>query len=315
MAFKNHSRFIPFGQLCPYNLHSVTHKVKKNEETGNSLLDSNKSLYRIQSYSPNLRAPQGSKHGTGGIQTVAEGLLDIRSLCAGSSYLRLDTAHSKVKNFLELARKHTQLLRTRCGMARLELTFKSISLTDDEVFDNGVRTLMHAFRDNIKIYSSDLVADLADISLLAFEGISSAVLLSMAPNLSEVQPSWDEFADVWSCLTYVAINFFSGKRSYDTRTTYAPRLGYTFSRPLYKSSWVGVNSALSLTCGTEKILDRYTNIWYSHNYTDSAALRTEMKNKFMTLDNSINTKLGESLIILIMRFLAKLRRKSKLNQS
>lgn len=272
----------------------MTHLVKKDKETGNSLLDSNKSLYRIQSYSPNLRAPQGSKHGTGGIQTIGEGLLDIRSLCAEDSYLRLDMAYSKIQIFLELARKHTALLRTSCGMARLELTFISKSLTDDEVFDNGIRTLMHAFRDNIKVYSSELVADLADISLLAFEGISSALLLSMQPNLSKVQPSWDEFGEVWACLTYVAKNFFSGKRSYDTRTTYAPRLGYIFSRPLYKSSWVGVNSALHLLCGTEKNLDMCANIWYNYNCPNENlnARRIELREIFMTLDSNINTKLG-----------------------
>ena len=61
----------------PWNVHSVTVKVKRGQLVGNEFLDNNLSLSRVQAYSPTLRAPQGQKHAAGGVQWCGESLLKI----------------------------------------------------------------------------------------------------------------------------------------------------------------------------------------------------------------------------------------------
>jgi hypothetical protein len=271
-------------------LHSITHKVKGSSPTGNEILDENRSLRRVQSYSPNLRVPNGNN----GVQKIGEELMDIRSLVrptdnANHSYVGMDTAASKATKWLGLAKKHISLLRESCGMARLELTFET-NVLDDNVLDKGIETLMKTFVKSTKAYSGNLVTNLAEISLLSYEGIFNALMVWFQPNSVCVPPCWDTFGDVWQYLTYISTTFFSGKRSYQSKASYTPRLGYMFSRPFLNPSWVGINTAISKNCVNEENLKNLTSIWNKTRGITSTDSIVQMKKKILRLDGKFDTK-------------------------
>lgn len=303
--YRHHSRFIPFGQLCPFNLHPVTHKVtKKSPPTGHEMLDKNKSLYRIQSYSPNLRSP----HGTGGVQKIGETLMDIRTFVRTSdamdkSYISLSEAAAKSAKWSKLARSHIKQLRTSCGMARLELTFLSKDLQSDKVFTDGISTVINTFVKSTKVYSAELVADLAEISLLGFEGVSSALLTWFQGSFISVPLCWNTFSEVWQYLTFVATNFFSGRRCYDRKAFFTPRLGYLFSRPVVNPSWVGINAALVQICSNEENLLKLKNCWYeSSGMTDYFnERRGDVNRNIIDLSGKFDTKFKAFLELLETR--------------
>ena len=232
--FKNHSRYVPFCQLCPFNLHNVTHVLKKGDSIENELLSNNPTLRRVQNYSPNLR----SLHGKKGLQKLGEDLMDIRTFIktAGGkskSYIDNNIARDKTAKWISKASEHIDGIRKNGGMARLELTFESKDFdSDDKEFDKNIETIIKSFVESTKIYSGNLVADLAEISLLSFEGISNSLLLWFTNDYIQLQLSHNVFAEVWQYLTYFAKNFFSGRRCFETKAYFAPRLGYLFSRPL-----------------------------------------------------------------------------------
>lgn len=261
---RNHHRYIPFSQLCPFNLHSVTHHItKKSPLTGNVDIDENTDIRRVQSYSPNLRSP----HGFGGIQKLGENLMDIRTFVQNTqrgdqSYISIHEAEEKSTLWADQARKHIDLLATKNGMARLELTFQTRTLENDDVFDNGIKTLMKAFVGSTKVYSSRVVANLAEISLLAFEGVSRSLLLWFQGTYVRVPRCWNVFGEVWQYLTFFATNFFSGRRCYDRRASFTPRLAYLFSRPFINPSWEGINAALCQTCVSEENINLQKSYWY-----------------------------------------------------
>ena len=189
--------------------------MSKKHPTGNTNLDDNKSLYRVQSYSPNLRTPNSAD----GVQKLGESLMDIRALVNTTdanekSYVNLHVAAERSKEWVKLARSHIQELKNNCGMARLELTFVSKDLSDDTVFAEGISTLVNTFVNSTKVYSADLVANLAEISLHAFEGISNALLTWFQGTYIQLLPCWNVFAEVWQYLTFVATSFFSKELLY-----------------------------------------------------------------------------------------------------
>jgi hypothetical protein len=231
------------------------------QKTNNSILNENISVRRIQSYSPNTR----SANGINGNQKLGENLMDIRSIVlptdtAKQSYVDLQNASKRATEWLKSAKEHITLLKEHCGMARLEVTYETDNF-DDSVIDKGVETLMKTFVKSTKVYSGSLVANLAEISLLAFEGVFKALMFWFQPNNVLVPPCWDTFGEVWQFLTHVATSFFSGQRSYQSVASFTPRLGYLFSRPLINPSWVGINAAMITICHTEDNLSQHLQVW------------------------------------------------------
>ena len=261
---RNHHRYIPYIQLLPYNLHSVTHHLTlKSPLTGCFELDKNRDLIRIQSYCPNMR----SVHGYGGVQKVGEQLMDIRTLVkevgeSDQSYVSLDDGARRSESWVKLAQSHIDKLRTDNGIARLELTFKTTSLEDDKVLEEGFKTLINTFHQNTKVYSASLVANLAEISLLAFEGVSNALFSWFQGNYIPNLLCWNVFAEVWQYLTFVGSNFFSGRSSYNSKAFFTPRLGYLFCRPYINPTWDGINAALNKVCYNEAGLSMFKKDWF-----------------------------------------------------
>ena len=291
---RNHSRYIPYVQLLPFNLHSVTHSlVKKSPLTGNEELDKNSDLVRVQSYSPTMR----SVHGFNGIQKVGQELMDIRTLVkevsnAKQSYLSLDEASQKTRRWIELAKGHIDRLREKNGMARLELTFLSRSLTSDKVIEKGLTTLIKTFVASTKIYSGLFIAELAEISLQAFQGISNSLFMWFRGDAIRINRDWNVFAEVWQYLTFVATNFFSGRRSYDSRAYFTPRLGYLFSRPFINPTWEGINLALCKTCYNEDGLWQLKSMWYKEGEisVENQENIRQINSRIIRLSAQFNTK-------------------------
>ena len=236
-----------------------------------------------------------SVHGYGGVQKVGEQLMDIRTLVkevgkSDQSYVSLDEAARRSKSWVELAKSHIEKLRDDNGMARLELTFKTSSLEDDKVLEEGFKTLINTFHANTKVYSASLVANLADISLLAFEGVSNALFLwfqgTYVPNLM----CWNVFAEVWQYLTFVGTNFFSGRSSYNSRAFFTPRLGYLFSRPYINPTWDGINAALYKMCYNEAGLLAFKKAWFDHG-----AFTSGSSDEIKEINSMIINKTGQSL--------------------
>jgi nucleoside-triphosphatase THEP1 len=293
---RQHNRYIPFSQLCPFNLHSVTHQITKESKiTENDVLDKNPNLRRVQSYSPNIRTPATD------MQKAGESLMDIRTFVKESrsgdqSYFSLDLAAKKVEEWTNLARLHIEELKTNNGMARLELTFMSNSLGSDAVMDAGFETLIQTFIGSTKIYSGLVVANLAEISLLAFEGISNGLLAWFQGDYVDVPRCWNEFAEVWQYLTFVGTNFFSGRRCYDRTAYYTPRLGYLFSRPLINPTWKGINAALIKACVDGQNFKQKKNLWYSTSgMTRYSTIRNDVRKACLKLDKDFNLKFGALL--------------------
>jgi PIF1-like helicase len=265
------------------------------------ILDANKSLYRVQSYSPNFR----SFHGRNGTHKVGDVLLDVRNFAKvtdekDKSLICISDAANHVKNWLEFAQRNVAGLRKTCGMARLELTFKSNNL-DYELFDQGVDTLIRTFHQSTKVFSGSLVANLAEISLLSFEGISKALFIWFSPHCSITEPkSWNIFSEVWSYLTHFATHFFDGRSSFLTNKLYSPRLGYIFSRPFINPSWTGINEALKVICG-EGNLEKLRRIWYDEAKmleSYERAIVTELKSSIVNLDKKFDIKINSLLELL-----------------
>lgn len=310
VRYRHHNRYIPFGQLCPFNLHSVTHNISKrkknsncgNNLTGNEILDKNVSLRRVQSYSPNIRAP----HGYNGVQKVGESLMDIRNFVKTTdykkqSYLDHNLAGERSAKWLEKARDHIKELRNTCGMARLELTFEVNNLDDnDQVLHEGINTLIQTFVQSTKVYSGELVANLADISLLSFEGLSNALTLWFSGKYVQKLPCHNVYAEIWQYLTYVARNFFSGRRSYETRAFYTPRLGYLFSRPLLNPSWDGINDVLLKICVNEENMSKLKKIWYNESNmpTELIDKLNGMRSIILMMDTKFDSKFNAYLELL-----------------
>ena len=274
-----------------------THKVTRTRKvTNNSILDENTSLRRVQSYSPNLRGPQGIK----GNNKLGESLLDIRSKLLPTdtqiNYVDLQKASQSGLEWLESAKEHVAILRQHCGMARLELTFLTNNF-DDTVIDKGVETLLKTFVQNTKVYSGNLVANLCEISLLSFEGVFKALMLWFQPYNVPIPQCWDTFGEVWQFLTYIAVNFFSGQRSYYTKASYAPRLGYMFSRPLINPTWVGINSAISIICHNENNLTTFLDIWNETRDIRASDIRL-LNAKICLVDGKLDTKYNSFLHLL-----------------
>lgn len=235
-------------------------------------LDDNRSLCRVQCYSPNLRA----LYGYNGVQKIGQKLLDIRSLINpieknANSHVNLEIANKNASEWIISAKDHINNISKNGGMARLELTFETDSFKDDSVIEKGVETLMKTFVEHTKVYSGKLVGNLAMISLLSFQGIFNALMLWFQPYQISDSPCWDTFGEVWNYLTYMAINFFSGKRTFETKAYYTPRLGYLFSRPFLNPSWTGINSAMRKTFVDQETFDNMKKLWYN---------RTEMIDEF-----------------------------------
>ncbi len=294
---RQHNRYIPFSQLCPFNLHPVTHQItKESNKTGNDVLDKNPNLRRVQSYSPNIRTPATD------MQKAGESLMDIRTFVKESrsgdqSYFSLDRAAKKVEEWTNLARLHIEELKTNNGMARLELTFMSNSLGSDAVMDAGFETLIKTFAGSTKIYNGLVVANLAEISLLAFEGVSNALLAWFQGDYITVPRCWNEFAEVWQYLTFVATNFFSGRKCYDRTAYFTPRLGYLFSRPFINPTWKGINAALIKACIDEQCFKQKKNLWYITGgmTRESTIIRNDVSKACLRLDKDFNLKFGALL--------------------
>lgn len=287
--FTNHHRYIPFGQLCPFNLHGVTHTFRKGESCENNLLRNRHTLRRVQSYSPNLR----SLHGRKGVQKLGEDLMDIRTLIKtvdgrNESYIDNNIARDKTRKWISLASKHIDGIRENGGMARLELSFESKDFVeDDKEFEKNIESVIKSFVQSTKIYSGKLVANLAEISLLSFEGISNALLLWFSDNFIPLPLSHNVFAEVWQHLTYFSRNFFSGRRTYETKAYFAPRLGYLFSRPLLNPSWNGINDAMLKLCDNQENMTKLKKYWYEGSNVQEKILETALKiNKSLLKINS-----------------------------
>ena len=295
---KHHVVYPLFQGLGSYSISPRTHTKKRGEVLGHVILDENKSLHRIQSYSPNFRV----FHGKNGI---AENLFDIRKYTTGTdekdrSLICLSDASKKVDEWLEFANENIAVIRKSCGMARLELTFHSKNL-DYDIFDTGVETLIRTFRESTKVYSASLIANLAEISLLSFEGISRALFYWFGPNSYITEPiSWNVFSEVWNYLTHFATHFFDGRRSYLTNRIFSPRLGYIFSRPFINPSWTGIREAMNLICGGDN-LEKLRRAWYSKSkMMDSYAhsITTNLTSSILNLDNNIEVKISALLELL-----------------
>ena len=277
--------------------HKINKKMMAKNSTNNSLINNNTSVRRIQSYSPNLRGP----HGSNGIQKLAEKLMDIRSLVlptdsSKQSYVDLQKASKTASQWLNSAKEHVHLLRKYCGMGRLEITFETNNF-DDTILEKGIKTVMETFVHSTKVYNGDLVASLAEISLLAFEGIFNALTLWFQPNNISIAPCWDTFGEVWQFLTYVATSFFSGQRSYQSKASYTPRLGYMFCRPLINPSWDGINTAIDNICHNKDNLSQHLSEWNKTRNvqaTDICSLYTKVCN----VDKKFDTKFNSFLRLL-----------------
>jgi PIF1-like helicase len=298
--FKNkHHVVYPLWQgLGSYSISPRTHTKKRGEVLGHVTLDENKSLHRIQSYSPNFRV----FHGKNGI---AENTFDIRKFSTGTdekdrSLICLSDAARKIDEWLEFAKEKVSVLRKSCGMARLELTFHSKNL-DYDIFDTGVDTLIRTFHESTKVYSASLIANLAEISLHSFEGISRGLFYWFGPNSNTSEPiSWNVFSEVWNYLSHFARHFFDGRRSYLTDKIYSPRLGYIFSRHFINPSWTGIREAMNLICGGDN-LEKLRRAWFSKSkmidsYDHSIA--TNLTSSVVNLDNNIGVKVSALLELL-----------------
>ena len=294
---REHNRYIPFSQLCPFNLHPVTHQITKASKiTENDVLDKNPNLRRVQSYCPNIRTPATD------MQKAGESLMDIRTFVKESrsgdqSYFSLDLAAKRVEAWTNLARLHIEELKTNNGMARLELTFMSNSLGSDAVMDAGFGTLIQTLIGSTKIYNGLVVANLAEISLLAFEGVSNALLAWFQGHYIAVPKCWNEFAEVWQYLTFVATNFFSGRRCYDRTAYYTPRLGYLFSRPFINPTWKGINAALIKACVDRETFNQKKNLWYTTSgmTQDYIIIRKQISMACLALEKDFNLRYGALL--------------------
>lgn len=262
---KHHVRYPLFSGLGSWVLSPFTHTMPKvnRKLLGHEVLDQNTNLHRIQSYSPNIRV----LHGKNGILKTNENLFDIRKFAAGTdeknhSIVCISDAESKVKEWLNYAKKNVKGLRENCGMARLELTFKTTNINDSTLIAEGVTTLMRTFKQNMKVYSGSVVSTLAEISLLSFEGISKALFHWFSPRIkSSEPPSWNIFSEVWNFLTHFATHFFDGRRSFLTNRLFSPRLSHIFSRLFINPSWAGINESLRALCSDDN-LEKLTDIWY-----------------------------------------------------
>ena len=283
----------------PWNVQSVTVQVTRGQITGNEFIDDNKSVSRMQSYSPTLRATQGGKTSCGGVQLAGESLLDQSNKIIDSDeggFIKGDVVLENLKRFVTLARQHLQVIADGNGtVCRLELTFKS----DEEGLDNAfyeksLSTLMKTFHGSIKVYDCKVITDLGQIVLLAMEGLGKASVFSRSSSYLPFTGDYDEFAEVWACLKHMAVNFFSGRSRLSQETTYCPKLSYLYSRCLIKSSWSGVNAALEKMCYSRENYNLLKREWY-----EIGGIKPERYNnivlknlRFLSiLDSGINTGL------------------------
>lgn len=295
---KEHVRYPLFSGLGSWSLSPMTHTMPKRKEKkllGNEILDKNKSLQRIQAYCPNIRV----LHGKNGVQKNGENILDIRKFATDTnekkqSLVCISDAATKADEWLKYARKGVEKIGKFGGMTRLELTFQSKSFDRSKLLAEGVDTLIRTFSQSTKVYSAPLVATLAEISLLSFEGISKGLFHWFGPrsNISE-STTWEIFSEVWNYLTHFATHFFDGRRSFLTNRVFSPRLGYIFSRPFINPTWTGINSALNLICVDDN-LGKLKRIWYTKSKMDVSHKR------------AVDSNLGSSILELEGKFEKKL---------
>ena len=253
----------------PWNVHSVTLKLRHGhgQLTGNDFLDANKSLSRVQAYSPTLRATQGGKHACGGVQLSGETLLDISQSIVhndNGGYIKAELALEKLTRFISLAGDHIHSISRLSGtVCRLELTFKGDEKgLDDEFYESSLVTLMKTFHGSVKAYDCKVICDLGRIALSAMQGLGNAVIMSRGPNFLPFVPDYNEFGEAWACLQNMAINFFSGRSSLTRQTSYCPKLSYLYSRFLLKSSWTGINATFVKLCNGQRNFNELRKMWY-----------------------------------------------------
>jgi hypothetical protein len=136
IQMKHHVRYPLFSGLGSWVISHFTHTMPKvnRKLLGHEVLDQNTNLHRIQSYIRVL-------HGKNGILKTNENLFDIRKFATGTdeknqSIVCISDAESKVKEWLKYAKKNVIGLRENCGMARLELTFKTTNINDSTLIIN-----------------------------------------------------------------------------------------------------------------------------------------------------------------------------------
>ena len=257
----------------PWNVHSVTVKVKRGQLVGNKFLDDNLSLSRVQAYSPTLRAPQGQKHAAGGVQWCGESLLKISNNVVkddNGGYIRSDVAVEKLNRWIALASDHLTSIRSNGSVCRLELTFKGgEEALEDDFNKSSLTTLMKCFHGSVKAHDCHVIIDLGMFVLSAMKGLGDALVKSWCPHFLSEVPDYNEFGEVWSCLNHMALNFFSGRNLFFTQTSYCPKLCYLYSRCLLKSSWKGINASLEKVCYDEDNLLLLKKELYFHGGIDN----------------------------------------------
>ena len=296
---RNESRYVPWGGMLPWNTHPVTLQMTRRQMAGNKFIDANKSVSRVQSYSPTLRAAQGGKSSCGGIQLAGESMLDHANKIIESDdggYIRADVVHGNLKRYLNLAHDHLSLIAEGTGtVCRLELTFKGDrNGLDNEFYESSLGTLMKTFHGSIKAYDCKVITDLGRIVLLAMDALGKASIHSRTSSYLPFIGDYDEFAEVWTCLKYMAINFFSGRNRFLPGVNYCPKLSYLYSRCLLKSSWKGVNAAFEKMCYSKENFALLKKEWYKFGGIDADRYeKIIVKNaSFLNdLDSGINTSL------------------------